>query len=730
MGVHLTPNGTYLTGNLAYFLNDQTGEFLAPQNITDAAGIVDIAFYDFDGNGYQDLLYTDSYGEVRLVSNNGLVFNVVQSWSLPSQPKFWDINNDGRLDIVYTEEIGSTTEVQVLESSTGFVFNMATSIALLNETGIYLTDFADEDNNGEKDLYYTSPSGVNCLNSVSGVFNSQLLISVPNGFEFIKVKSYDFNQDNQTDLVLSSYSTSQGYVKEIYEQTGASTYAYVTSLTQAQNVNFVILDYNNDGLDDIVFSESYYENLPGNGISFKYKLRDAGGENAVIYDFSNDGVNDVININTQQQRINLFENISGGGYMMSHWEYQCTSASDLKVFAGNYNGDTLMDIFIYGDPANGNNDIYVLEGQANQQYAPGVSILTSTAYKQLVDYNGDGVMDVIAFDPNNYNLNLHLNDGLGNLNLNSSAGVLADFIQEDFQIVDLNGDQILDVVGRHQNNYDLMYCMGGANNQFSSATILNTGVQTSGLRVFDYNLDGHKDMVYWGNPSAMNNYAFIHAITTSGQALQFNLNPVVVDAWTNSTVIQDLDYDYYTNDNLKDFIAHTTTIVGDINEIICYEQNANGFNSSVVMLDFLNINDEDYFDVHGLQYGDLDGDGDADLIWRHLAYGTGLMSTQNDAPGPLVGMENFNHAMSGNGQLHVAPNPFDVATQISLVGYGDEKMEVKLFDASGRMIKTYSFNASEELTLANEGWSKGVYFIQVQKEQSKQVIARQRIVLQ
>ena len=72
-------------------------------------------------------------------------------------------------------------------------------------------------------------------------------------------------------------------------------------------------------------------------------------------------------------------------------------------------------------------------------------------------------------------------------------------------------------------------------------------------------------------------------------------------------------------------------------------------------------------------------------------------------------------------EIAVFPNPFTAGVVIHLEQGLENEIKVALFDISGRLIKSDSYDATNQLTLPLSGLSQGSYFLQLRSGQQQVV---------
>ncbi len=301
-----------------------------------------INWVDFDNDGDKDLFVTSNTNGNRLFENTGNLNlqDITISSGFPIVNIFtngasWaDYNNDGFLDVFLCSK-DATTET----STPNFLYKNngdGTFVDVSDSAGIdsdkhltFCSVFLDINNDGWQDIYTSNDKGNNLnqlyKNNGDGTFTEIGWSSGTNlGINAMSTTVGDYNNDGWIDI----YVTNGGNAVLLVNN-GDETFTDQAVNTGCEHGGFtwgaVFLDADNDSDLDLYASSSLY-NIPSINTSVMYeRLSDgsfqipnnagfANDENQsycnAIGDFNNDGLSDVIVTNSNNQTVDLWENLN------------------------------------------------------------------------------------------------------------------------------------------------------------------------------------------------------------------------------------------------------------------------------------------------------------------------------------------------------------------------------------------------------------------------------------
>jgi hypothetical protein len=215
--------------------------------------------HDFNGDGYSDLLWRDTSGNVAIWEMNGttilnratsFVANV-PGWSVAGTG---DFNGDGKGDILWH---GSTGNVAISEMNGTTILNQATAV-VANVAGNWsIVGTGDFNGDGKSDILWRDTSGNVAIWEMSGTTilnaSTSFVANVPGNWSIFG--NGDYNGDGKSDIL---WRDTSGNVA-IWEMNGTTILNQATSFVANVPGNWTIAgtgDFNGDGYSDILWHDS------------------------------------------------------------------------------------------------------------------------------------------------------------------------------------------------------------------------------------------------------------------------------------------------------------------------------------------------------------------------------------------------------------------------------------------------------------------------------------------
>lgn len=609
------------TGNtVVLFLNDGTGAFPISRTFTvGGQAPTGITVADFDGDGHLDAA-TVSYqfpemdGRLSVLKGTGAgQFAPHVTYTVNARPfklQAGDLNGDGRQDIVVAHDWQGISVL--LNNGTGsFSAPVVYDQFFPLQGGMYYgaVTLCDSDRDGDLDVFYSNsrshpvgqstPRIVHLRNDGGALTRLADIMLTANASGPSDLVTADFNGDSWPDLAGASF------------ESGGST----------------------DGLRVVL-------NDGGGGFG-PAQMISAGQANFALAaaDVDRDGDDDILAADRFSMAVTVNKNPGDGLFPVLATRYPSGTHSTLHLVTGDVDGDGDLDLFtsgeILGVPG------ALLRNNGDGTLAAPVTYTHSTTYgrgvanAKLRDLDGDGDLDLLYNDAHTdfftgYDFWVGLNDGIGTFgplmewDLNTCGN-------GDIDAIDLDHDGDLDVV-----NLEQLGC-GGSNDPQRIFIRLNNGDATfqpvysffigripRDLGHGDFNDDGNVDLVtaHWGVYGA-NDFINVHIGNGDGtfqEEIVYN-----VGKGPRYVVVADLNgdghHDFATaNSSDENYGRETLTVLF-----------GTGFGTFTGRTDYYAPYSPDLQGVSGVEAGDVDGDGDLDLMMATVA--NGLAMYYNDGAG-------------------------------------------------------------------------------------------------
>lgn len=248
-------------GSVSVFLGDGDGTFQARQS-TLIAGARQIVAEDLNSDGYDDLAIASQTGNAIYLfygssgGNFGTPVTAAAAGSGTYGLAVGDLNGDGRPDLVSASVTDNTLRSFLQDESGNFLANSNT--ALGSSGGAVHLDLSDLNNDGKLDAVYSGSGSSNVfvqLGQTGSSFAASSSYAVGGSSYFSAVG--DFNGDGYADIV--GTSSSEGSVSVLLNNgngTFAARTAYDTGAASAFQNQAVTADFNDDGILDIAATNS------------------------------------------------------------------------------------------------------------------------------------------------------------------------------------------------------------------------------------------------------------------------------------------------------------------------------------------------------------------------------------------------------------------------------------------------------------------------------------------
>ncbi len=525
----------------------------------------DVEFVDVDGDGDQDVMisgqihYSQGVSHTTLYINDGLgnfeksANNFIgMGWS---SLVFGDVDGDNDVDVIITGETSDQDQpLQTLlylndgagvftQTNESFIGTMRGDIA-----------FTDVDSDGDLDVLLTGGTTALYKNDGSGHF-----AEVTSSFELMSLSNMaigDVDGDGDDDVVISGYKQAGGSDSFLYlnDGTGGYTKNNAVSFLGATEGTTELADIDGDGDLDALISGS-----DGGSYFMLVYLNDGAGVfgtgSAVMpvskelftykmYDFDVDGDLDIVS------PAGIFMNNGSGEFTLDAMSSTFRRLKDGAVAISDVNGDNLDDVIFLGRDGVINHTSLYMHGAGHtltevmDNYFGGLQ----QGDVQLVDLDGDGDMDIVAYGKTNEDAFQHVlktyqNDGMGNFTEFVSG---LDVYHGEKKVVygDLDGDGDLDIiVGDSYYDGKLDLWLNDGSGHFAQQSIVaEENIFWRGLDLHDFDGDGDLDLFYIAyNHDTSVNYTKLMKNDGNGQFTYFETG--LVSRNSDVLAVGDIDSD-------------------------------------------------------------------------------------------------------------------------------------------------------------------------------------------
>jgi hypothetical protein len=593
------------------YLNDGNGGFdtvIELGNKTDKTQ--GLALGDIDGDGDLDLLVGNHRPNQsnKLYINNGVAsdgtfmgfrtegLTIGSDQSYTHAITLGDINGDGNLDVVIGDAV--QTNKLYLNNANGSFSATGEAIGSESDIATALT-LGDIDGDGDLDVLAGNSRATNklYLNNGNGSFSEK---GLDIGSETDRTNALtlgDIDGDGDLDVLTGNDdATNKLYLNDgsgRFSPTGLAI-GREEDLTRALTLGDIDGDGDLDVLAGNVGLNKLYLNDGSGGFSASEDIGiDTDNTNVLLLgDIDGDGDLDLLAVNSQSNK--LYLNTGNGSFNPTGEAFGSEQKATRALMLGDIDGDGDLDVL---EGNLGLNMLYLNDGSGG--FVEGMTIgseLEETRALLLGDIDGDGDLDVLAgnFDETN---KLYLNDGSGSFSASEDIGIDTDNTNV-LALGDIDGDGDLDLLA---GNVGLS---GGATNKLYlnnrsggfSATAVAVGIEkgsTYAIALGDIDGDGDLDLLS-GNFNATNKLYLNNGSNgfSAGVDIGSEKGP------TYALVLGDIDGD-----------GDLDVLVGNTGLNLLYLNNGSGgFSPTGLAIGI------DTDRTQGLVLGDIDGDGDLDLL--------------------------------------------------------------------------------------------------------------------
>jgi CSLREA domain-containing protein len=570
---------------------------------------------DFNSDGNQDLLIArpdsiDDGGVFWYAGNGNGTFGSLQAignaLDKPNSVAAYDLDNDGDFDVLAR----ATYDDRLFWFRNDGNGNFSSSITIA--TGLadgFLAEAADLDNDGDLDVY----AGTNQLVIYDNDGNGNFTLDNAYGSYLNAVTvgtAGDVDNDGDLDIIAGS---SSDQAVDLYLNSGTGTFAAPVTLATPQFVERVLLaDLNRNGSLDLIVATLFTSGdddlvwYAGNGngtfgAEQSVPTADTWTLSLDAADIDLDGDLDLVSGNENATSLSWHENLNGLGTSWTERTLNTGVINNLNAITFDYDNDGDFDFAgSSGDDAL----LYTFQNRNIHRTASlafGGSISDDFDGIAVGDINNDGINDVVA-DSANGAVRYYLGNGNGSF---GSDNLVYGEPGSAVAVGHLDNDGQLDIAFAEGSN------LWGTfnNNGIFDGNQINTSAPASSyiaIQIADLDRDGDGDI------AAINTNGDV-VVARKNAGLSFTVETVdsgIVDL--RDLVLSDLD-----GDGDLDIVTTATDFLAYLNDRVAWYPNNGGTFGASIEITSASIG------PRSVAAGDLDSDGDNDIVIAHLDDGSG-----------------------------------------------------------------------------------------------------------
>ena len=474
-----------------------------------------VAINDFNNDNQLDIVVTnsgtDSLG-ILLASNNGTFdMEIMYPIGTDSSPQYvitCDINKDNQIDIVSVNS--KINSISVIMGYGNGSFAEQTIYPTGDKSYPSSVVAGDINNDNRLDLVVVN-KGTDSIGILFGYeytsFQSQQTYSSIDSIAPQAVVVSDFNKDNITDIA-ATFSLSDKWCILLGHGNGSFTISKTYSLPNGSSPMAIgVGDFNNDNQSDIVITNAGsnniavllgYNNGNFNTIEFYSTGNHSTPYSVACGDFNNDSQLDIVVANFDSDNIGVFLGYGNGSFATIVTYSTGQFSSPTVVTVADLNNDGRLDIGVSNFRAN---NVGILFGHGNGTFDTQVtfplSYPSSPVWINVGDFNRDNQPDIATTNINADSVSILLGYGNGSFASVVTYSVGTGSVPQCSCVGDFNNDNILDIAVANMGTSTIVVLFGIGDGSFLLGSAYSTGTGSTPwmLVTNDFNKDGRLDIV-------------------------------------------------------------------------------------------------------------------------------------------------------------------------------------------------------------------------------------------
>ena len=418
-----------------------------------------------------------------------------------------DLDNDTNVELIVAlfgrGDIAILTEYNAAEFANKIVYSTGSAP---QPTSVAVGDF---NNDNQSDIVVAN-SGTDTLGILlatkNGTFRMEMMYPIGTDSFPQYVITCDINNDNQMDIVsvnskINSISVIMGYgngsfAEQIIYSTGDKSYPSDVVAGDVNNDNRLDLVIVNEGTGSIsiLFGYDY--------TSFESEQAYSSIDNVdpravVVSDFNNDNIEDIAAIFTTSETLCILLGYGNGSFTIVKTYSLPNGSKPWAIAVGDFNKDNLSDIVIANSYSY---NIGVLLGYGNGSFSTIILYPTGGDTKlpaiACADFNNDSQLDVVVINGGSNTIAVLLGYGNGSFAINVIYPTAEGSVPSAIAIGDFNNDSRLDIAVANYGTYTVGVLLGYGNGTFADQVTFSSGFPSNALwiSVGDFNRDNQLDI--------------------------------------------------------------------------------------------------------------------------------------------------------------------------------------------------------------------------------------------